>query len=223
MDCVRRVGLAGLTSSSCQLLKTSFAAGTDWINDIPFPDYVQRMIKSTATSNEVFGLKLMGWYLHDFLARLRRTGVFSQADTSDFAMLQNAFPRLRFIQITRRAKLRQAISKARAAQSGLWKVQPGRSESGQLQFDRDLITRSLAEAEEEEKIWKEFFRGIGVQPFQVEYEELSRHYEETIRAVLDFLALTWPRGMTIQPVTVRQTDAISAEWEQRYLSALTSD
>ena len=186
--------------------------------DIPFAAYVERMIKGTSTSNEVFGFKLMGWYLEDFLNRLRQTGAFSQGESSDLEMLRNAFPRLRFIQITRRAKLRQAISKARAMQSGLWKVQPGRSESGPAEFDRDLITRCLQEAEEEENIWRWFFDRIGLQPFRIEYEELCQDYERTIRAVLDFLEIAWPRGKTVQPVTVRQTDAISEEWEQRYLA-----
>jgi LPS sulfotransferase NodH len=187
--------------------------------EIPFAAYVQRMIKGTSTANEVFGFKLMGWYLHDFLARLRDTGAFSRRETSDLEMLRNAFPRLRFIQIARREKLRQAISKARAIQSGLWKVQPGRTGSGQAQFDRDLITRCLQEAEEEENVWSGFFRRIALQPFRVEYEELCQHYETTIRGVLGFLQIALPGGKRIKPVTVRQADAVSGEWEQRYLAA----
>jgi LPS sulfotransferase NodH len=103
-------------------------------------------------------------------------------------------------------------------QTGLWKVQPGRTGSERVEFDRDLITRCLQEAEEEENIWSGFFRRIGLQPFRVEYEELCRDYELTIRAVLDFLQISLPRRRTIQPVTVRQADAISEDWEQRYLA-----
>jgi len=187
--------------------------------DIPFAAYVQRMIKDTSTSNEVFGFKLMGWYLRDFLARMRHTGAFSQEETSDTEMLSNAFPRLRFIEIIRREKLRQAISKARALQTGLWKVQPGRTGSGPIEFDGDLITRCLGEAETEEKIWSEFFSRNALQPFRVEYEELCQNYERTIRGILDFLQIKLPRGKINQPVTVRQTDATSEEWEQRYLAA----
>jgi LPS sulfotransferase NodH len=186
--------------------------------DIPFADYLEKMIEGTATSNEVFGFKLMGWYLQDFLARLRGTAAFGNTGASDLEILRTAFPRLRFIQITRRAKLRQAISKARAIQTGLWKALPGRTGSEQVEFDRDLITHCLKEAEDEENTWSGFFGQIGLEPFRVEYEELCQHYEPTIRAVLDYLQIRWPRGKTIQPVTVRQADAVSADWEQRYLA-----
>jgi LPS sulfotransferase NodH len=184
---------------------------------IPFADYVQAIVRGTSTSNEVFGFKLMAWYLGDFLARLRQTGVFGKSDTNDLALLQDAFPRLGFIHIARRDKLRQAISKARAVQTGLWKVQPGREEAALAEFDRELIDRSLREAEEEERIWQEFFAANNLQPFRVEYEELCANYEATVRAVLQFLQISLPRRKRIsQPVTKRQSDAISAEWERRY-------
>ena len=85
--------------------------------DVDFATYVRGVVKKTATSNEVFGFKLMAWYLDEFLARLRQTGAFGGAGAPDLEMLWAAFPRLRFLQITRREKLRQAISKARAVQT----------------------------------------------------------------------------------------------------------
>ena len=88
--------------------------------------YVRGIVQSKTTSNEVFGFKLMSWYLDDFLSRLRGAGVFGDAGTSDLDLLQNAFPRLRFVHVVRRHKLRQALSTARALQTGLWKVQEGK-------------------------------------------------------------------------------------------------
>jgi LPS sulfotransferase NodH len=188
--------------------------------DICFADYVEAIIKGSSTSNEVFGFKVMAWYLDDFLTRLRQTGAFGRADISDLALLQNAFPRLRFIHIVRRHKLRQAISKARAVQTGLWKLQPGKSETAPVEFDRALINRCLKEAEEGERIWSAFFHRVAVEPFRVEYEELCQNYEGTIRGVFDFLQIAFPRRIKLdQPVTVRQSDDLSAEWEQRYLAS----
>src|ERR1044072_7665653 len=77
--------------------------------DLSFADYGQEMVKRTATSNEVFGFKLMSWYLEDFLARLRQTGAFAGPDDSDLAMLERAFPRLQFIQTKRPEKLLQTL------------------------------------------------------------------------------------------------------------------
>ena len=182
-----------------------------------FADYVRGIVEKTATSNEVFAFKLMGWYLEDFLARLRQTGAFGGTEGSDLEILLNAFPRLRFIQITRREKLRQAISKARAFQTGLWKVQKGKTEVAEPQFDRSLITRCLREGEEHERIWSAFFARLGLEPFRVEYEELCENYEATLRATLDFLKISLPRRAEIgPPATIRQSDALSQQWEEWY-------
>jgi LPS sulfotransferase NodH len=184
-----------------------------------YPDYVRGIVNTKTTRNEVFGFKLMSWYLDDFLARLRDSGAFGGAGTDDLAMLRDVFPRLRFVHIIRRHKLRQALSTARALQTGLWKVQEGKAASCEPQFDAELIEQSLREAERQENIWYTFFQRIGIDPFHVEYEELCQDYETTIRGVLDFLRISLPRNHSIgPPVTVRQADEISRIWEERFLT-----
>ena len=197
--------------------ETQFRAAHHFAAGVKFADYVRGIVAKSATSNEVFGFKLMGWYLNDFLVRLRQTGEFGGPGESDLEMLNAAFPRLRFLQINRRDKLRQAISKARAVQTGLWKVQDGKSVRAEPEYDRALIARSLAEAEAEEEIWRAFFERIDRQPFRVEYEELCQNHAAIINAVLDFLEIKLPRRIQIgQPATIRQSDALSDEWERRY-------
>jgi LPS sulfotransferase NodH len=184
---------------------------------VDFAGYVRGVVKKTATSNEVFGFKLMAWYLSSFLARLRQTGAFGGAGISDLEMLRAAFPRLRFVQISRRERLRQAISKARAIQTGLWKVQDDKSEVAEPKYDRALIARCLAETEIHEGIWSAFFAGTGQLPLRVEYETLCQDYESTLREVLEFLEIRLPRRMKISPpATISQSDVLSDEWEQRY-------
>src|ERR1700760_818436 len=78
-----------------------------------YATYVRALV-DTKIRNEVFGFKLMSWYLDDFLARLREAHDFGNSTTSDLELLRSAFPRLRFIRIVRRHKLRQALSTARA-------------------------------------------------------------------------------------------------------------
>jgi LPS sulfotransferase NodH len=181
--------------------------------------YVRAVVNTKTTCNEVFGFKLMSWYLEDFLTRLRDGRHFGNSTTSDLELLRCAFPRLRFVRIVRRHKLRQALSTARALQTGLWKVQKGKSSLREPEFDPDLIERSLHEAERQEKIWDNFFRRIGVKPFEVEYENLCQDYERTIRAVLNFLRIKLPAGVRVgPPVTTRQSDETSRMWEERFLA-----
>ena len=184
-----------------------------------YPKYVRGIVSTRATHNEVFGFKLMSWYLDDFLTQLRNTRAFGDAATDDLALLRNAFPRLRFVHIHRRHKLRQALSTARALQTGLWKVKNGEMEEREPQFDAELIEQSLREAERQEKIWRDFFQRLGIEAFQVQYEELCRDYEGTIGSVLDFLKISLPRGTRVgPPVTIRQSDEISRMWEERFLA-----
>jgi LPS sulfotransferase NodH len=98
-------------------------------------------------------------------------------------------------------------------------VQDGKTALREPQFDAELIEQSLREAERQEKIWYTFFQRIGIAPFQVEYEELCRDYEATIRGVLEFLKLSLPRNARIgPPVTIKQADEISQIWEERFLT-----
>jgi LPS sulfotransferase NodH len=184
-----------------------------------FAGYVRGIIPATATSNEVFGFKLMGWYLQEFLARLRETRAFGGGSAAqDLEMLRTAFPELQFIQIVRRNKLRQAVSKARAAQTGLWKIQDGNSATAEAEFDPDLIARCLEDTRREEMIWNRFFERLRVQPCRIEYEDLAEAYAGGITAILRFLNIRPPRRSRLRPVTIRQTDALSREWEERFLA-----
>src|SRR5467141_2993608 len=175
-----------------------------------YPGYVRGIVNTKTTANEVFGFKLMSWYLENFVNRLRDSRDFGSAATNDLALLRNAFPRLRFVHILRRHKLRQALSTARALQTGLWKVQEGKTTLREPEFDPDLIEQSLRAAERQERIWDDFFRRIRVKPFNVEYEKLCQNYEPTIRAVLSFLKIKLPASARVgPPATTRQADEIS--------------
>ena len=186
---------------------------------VDYAAYVRAIVNAKVTRNEVFGFKLMSWYLDDFLARLREAHDFGNSTTSDLELLCNAFPRLCFLRIVRRHKLRQALSTARALQTGLWKVQEGKNILREPEFDPDLIEQSLHEAERQEKIWDDFFRRIGIKPFKVEYEKLCQDYERTIRAALNFLRIKLPVGARVgPPVTTRQADEISRVWEERFVA-----
>ena len=222
-DALRETGCAGQPKQFfSELFQCGYGAkyGLNPADD--YARYVRGIISATASSNGVFGFKLMGWSLEAFLATLRGTGQFAAPDATDFEVLRSAFPRLQFIRIVRRDKLRQAISKARAMQTGVWKVAEGRNAIGEAHFDFDLISQCLREGEIEERAWDRFFYNLPVAPLTIEYEHMSRDYKGTIRTVLDFLDITLPRGFNIgEPITLRQSDAISDEWERRYQAALS--
>ncbi len=186
-----------------------------------FVGYVRGIIDRTATSNRVFGFKLMAWYVTDFTARLRNAGSFGAADATELEVLERAFPRLQFIHIARRDRLRQAISKARAMQTGLWKVKQGKAAAADPEFDAKLIERCLDEAQQGENVWIDFFRRNNIAPFEVEYEEMCENYDAVVASVLDFLRISVPKNARVsQPLTVRQSDDISRQWRDLYLESM---
>ncbi|MBA3882651.1 MAG: hypothetical protein H0X73_08045 [Chthoniobacterales bacterium] len=140
--------------------------------------------------------------------------------------MQKALPHLKFIYIRRRDRLRQAISKARALQSDMWRSDAPAAPAGEPEFDAGLISHCILDVTREEEIWSDFFARNGIEPFRLEYEDFARHYERSLAAALDFLSIRLPHSVKLTPPrTERQADAISAEWEARYkaLSAKRSE
>jgi LPS sulfotransferase NodH len=141
--------------------------GVDPVAD--YPKYVRGIVSTRATHNEVFGFKLMSWYLDDFLTRLRNTRAFGDAATDDLALLRNAFPHLRFVHIHRRHSSDRRFHRARAADGSL-EVEGGDCYP-EPQFDAELIEQSLREAERQGKSGG-IFQRLGIEAFQVQYESM---------------------------------------------------
>jgi LPS sulfotransferase NodH len=189
--------------------------GLDPAND--YAGYVRGVIAATQTRNNIFGCKLMSFYLEEFLSRLRTTGEFGGEETTGVQLMNVAFSRLRFIHLIRGDKLRQAVSRARAMQTGVWKIAGTIQPAGERHYDAQLITRCVRDGQREEVIWARFFSSAGVKPFTVEYESLCEAFSDTLRRVLDFIgAGPVSDELIAAPRTIRQGDEISNEWYVRY-------
>src|ERR1700754_339182 len=70
--------------------------------------YLAWALEQGTTPNGVFGAKLMWGYLGDFAALLR--GIAGNAGRTVPELLAATFPNLRYVQITRHDKVRQAVS-----------------------------------------------------------------------------------------------------------------
>src|SRR2546423_3341062 len=157
-DGLRETGQAGRPKQFfCEKLEANYGQryGFDPAHD--YADYVRGIVQTTASRNGVFGFRLMGWDLRSFVRRLRNSGGFATPVASELEVLRAAFPRLQFVQIRRRDRLRQAISKARALQTDLWKIAHGKSALAEANFDPELISHSIKDVTREEEIWLDFF------------------------------------------------------------------
>ena len=84
-----------------------------------FADYLARVLEAGTSPNGVFAAKLMWGYLDDVLFELRRLA--RSYDAEDAAVLQSAFPDPRFVWVRREDAVAQAVSWAKAVQTGQWR------------------------------------------------------------------------------------------------------
>ncbi len=185
-----------------------------------YADYVVRVILAGTTPNGVFGCKIVWHQFEKFIPKLRQLPGLAQIPTS--TLLKSIFPNLHYIWLTRRDKVRQAISYAKALQTEVWflKDRPPTPRKAP-EFDMETIERLLQKTDAEEAAWKEYFKECGVQPFEVVYEDLvcsHEQYEQIIRRVLHYLEIPIPDGLRIpEPRYKKQADDDSEEWVKQYL------
>src|SRR3954452_10742924 len=72
--------------------------------------YLRGLLAAASTSNGVFGFRIESWDVEPLVERLRESSEFGNPELGERQLLEKAFPRLRYIHLTREDKLRQAIS-----------------------------------------------------------------------------------------------------------------
>ena len=184
--------------------------------------YLHAAIEHGSSPNGVFGAKIMiyGGYIEDVVSIIRRLPEHSGAESSIPDLLEHAFPNLHYVWLTRRNKVRQAVSHVKAVQTGIWVEGRPRNaaEEKTPQFDFEAIDREVQEIVMQEASWQEFLSAAAIRPFVVVYEDFVDTIQETVEAILRFLGVptsTTPSG--VAPNMQRQADALSDEWVERYL------
>lgn len=188
--------------------------------------YVDWAIQAGTTPNGVFGAKLMWGYLGDFAALLR--GIDGLAGLPVPELLARVFPGLRYIRITRRDKLRQAISLWKAVQTQAWRQDADRrtSSPAEPQFSFRAINYLVRLLTAHDASWDAYFLGLGREPLKISYEELAEDPEPVLRSSLAYLEIPAPVALPIsEPRLAVQADELSEQWFNRFnehLSALES-
>lgn len=177
--------------------------------------YLAHVIEHTITDNGVFGAKIMWSYLPDFARRLAQLPDCRNLNVID--SLTAVFPNLHFIAVTRRNKVRQAISLYRAVQTQQWSVFSQPARSAPLPYDREAIDGWRQEILRQENSWQRFFTENEVHPYPVVYEDFAPAYEATALDILRFLGVKIPDVVQFGPRYLRrQADDLTGRWERRY-------
>ncbi len=176
--------------------------------------YLAWALREGTTPNGVFGAKIMWGYLGDFAQLLRGIEGFGGRPLPE--LLSRAFPGLRYIQITRENKIRQAVSLWKAVQTQAWKAGDEGERSVELVFSFRAINYLVRLLTAHDASWDAYFLGLGYEPLKLTYEELAESTDAVVRRVLDHLGIPAPADLVVgAPRLSVQADEISEEWVRR--------
>ncbi len=188
---------------------------------INYPEYLQKTLELFASSNGVSGVKLMWCTCEEVLQRLRKSN--EHTSQSDLELLEQIFPNLQFIFISRRHKLRQAISLARSVKTKQWNKYQDSQNPGKASFNRyGNISNSkknpypyispgsleiyLAQIQKDESAWFKFFEENNIEPQIMIYEELEQNKQKHIAHLLQFLDVPVSENLKIDSSFQKQAD-----------------
>ena len=183
-----------------------------------YADYIDAIIEHGTTPNGVFGLKLMWAQVRPLqikvflraphLAKLRMP-----------ILLGSLFSDPRYIWLTRRDKLRQAVSFHRAMKTRNFRSVDGDTEepSQTPDFDFRAIHRWMKRLERWDACWQSFFDANRIAPLVVVYEDDLEHgYQEAGLRILEYLKIPVPQGLTFHASRRKQSDELSEAFVRLY-------
>ena len=155
--------------------------------------YIELVLAAGTTPNGVFGAKVMWGMLPDL----------------------SPFPDPRFVWLRRRDRVAQAVSFAKAVQTGHWHSwDPEPHAQPSYRFEElDALRREIDELE---RGWERWFERQGLEPLELAYEEVVASPESETLRVLDFLSVELPSEVSIKPLTLPGSDGVDGEWQARY-------
>lgn len=177
--------------------------------------------KLGSTANGVFGMRHSFYEPHfgQLIETLRKFPNCPPTETDRAAIWKHIFPNHRHIFMTRRNKIRLAVSWWKAVQSGEWHLSSHEhSKPVDLlnAYSYDAINQLYNECSMREAGIQEFFAEGGIVPLNIVYEDFIREYDQTIRTILDYLELDSRSATIIPPQLTRTADTVSEEWTQRF-------
>ena len=130
-----------------------------------YPSFVRAARTAGSTPNGVFAARVMWGTMHRLVDGLAPAGGRRNLD-----VLVDAFGPLRLVYLRRDDVVGQAVSWARAEQTGCW--QDGDRSLAQPRFDLDQTADLVRTIREHNAGWRSWFAEQGVEPHSVTYEDV---------------------------------------------------
>jgi LPS sulfotransferase NodH len=172
-----------------------------WRVGCGFAEYLGAVFSVGTTENGVFASSVMWPSFASLLKRLPD-------------LIERVFPQPRYVFLWREDVVAQAVSWARAVQTGYYHHWD--TPAGAARFDFDQIDALVREASANSASWRRWFAENEIEPLTVRFEDLVEEKERVVRGVLSFLGIDLPEGAAIAERTTRTADDASEKWAARY-------
>ena len=193
------------------------------------PTYIQAVYRHRTDPTGVLSVKLFWTDVEETIREKRHTdrngidandspGVAVLAHPRILETLREIFPNPSFVHLSRRDRVRNAVSALVAEQTQRWRSLPGASPTSRapdVTYDYERILRLMAHSDHCQSQWSDFFATNRITPFELTYEELISKGSE------DLLAALGNSRPPPVPRLRRQADARSESLVLRFLQEYT--
>jgi LPS sulfotransferase NodH len=184
--------------------------------------YLEALLDRTTTPNGVFAVKLHRAHASNvrWLDEVLGGDGVSASDT-----LAALAPRVHFVWLSRRDRVRQAVSTYLAARSGRYRsYDEARLVGDDIVLDRSAIDLAIEQIGEVEAAWASDFAASGVQPLRLWYEDALEHDPVAVaRSVLEWIGVDTSGDLVLESPYEKQSDATSERLVREYVRSTTTD
>jgi len=163
-------------------------------------------MKANQTPNGIFGISTHWSSLEKF-----KQFVFPSLNREEQTLVEDLYHNSSYIYLTRKNKIRQAISDWRAVNTGVFNIQLNDKDavkekySEQISYNYKLIKRHLKNFIKEDEEWKKFFQRNNIVPIKISYEEMVQEPEETVSRIASHLGIEFEK-LCVMPDTRKLSD-----------------
>lgn len=198
------------------------------INNLDLTTAIKRVENINKASNGIFSTKVMSKQIPFLNKMLEATVKINDKTTSRFPAFETRFKHAFWIRLIRQNKVRQAISRLLARQTGVYHLvdsykgfeditmlalKETNYDQQKLIYDAEKITQEIAEIKAEELRLENFLNDTGVKQISFYYEDITES-PNYLGQITDELYLNKRTDLTRRILPL--SSAINDEWAHRY-------
>lgn len=219
-DGLVQTGVAGLPGEHFNLMDTKNLQELYSLEN--YTDLKAEIHRLGTGPNGIFGIKhCRHATIHGGLMEELRLLQGLGPEVDEQTIFADLFPNCQHIFLTRRNKIRQAVSWWKAIKDGVWHLKQGEGQSfgegfWEENYVPDALTHLYKEIMLKECNIQEYFSRYDIQPLTLVYEDMIEDFPGTIQRVLDYLGIEEAPKVIPEKLLARTANAESEKWVQRF-------